>query len=69
MRSITKRLQWGALLVALALLALFMVQNAARIELQFLSWTISTRRAALVLAMLAIGFALGWMFGRLRKRY
>lgn len=69
MRGFAKRLQWGAYFSVLALIALFMVQNAARIDLQLFAWTISTRRAVLVLAMLAVGFALGYAVGRLRKRY
>ena len=69
MKGFAKRLQWGLYFSVLALIALFMAQNAARIDLQLFVWTISTRRAVLVLAMLAVGFALGWTVGRLRKRY
>lgn len=68
MRAFTKRLQWGLFLFTMSLVALFMVQNAVRIDVQFLAWTISTRRAVLVLTMLAVGFVLGWMIGRLWKR-
>lgn len=68
MNDLIRQLRWIALLTIGGLLVIFVVQNAARIELQLLVWTVSSRRAFLVLACIAIGFLLGWLFGYTARR-
>lgn len=46
---------------ALALIvAIFIVQNAAAVDVSFLVWTLSMSRALLIIFSVAIGFLLGW---------
>ena len=50
------------LVVVLATFAvLFIVQNAAAVDVNFLFWTVSMSRSLLILFTLAIGFLLGWL--------
>jgi uncharacterized integral membrane protein len=47
--------------LALAGIALiFVIQNVAAVDVNFLLWTISMSRALLIIFTLAIGFLLGW---------
>jgi len=39
---------------------IFIVQNVAAVDVNFLFWTISMSRALLIFFTLAIGFLLGW---------
>ena len=49
------------LVLALAGIALiFVIQNVAAVDVNFLLWTISMSRALLIIFTLAIGFLLGW---------
>jgi len=48
------------------LLVIFLIQNADTVQLNFLFWSFSTRRAFLVLLMLLIGLAAGWSLARVR---
>jgi uncharacterized integral membrane protein len=49
------------LVLALAGIALlFIIQNVAAVDVNFLLWTVSMSRALLILFTLAIGFLLGW---------
>jgi uncharacterized integral membrane protein len=49
------------LVLALAGIALlFIVQNVAAVDVNFLLWTISMSRALLIIFTLAIGLLLGW---------
>ncbi len=50
-----------AVLILIAAVVTFAVQNAAVVEIQFLTWSFSTPRALLVAALLAIGLALGFI--------
>ncbi|MEL6241105.1 MAG: LapA family protein [Pseudomonadota bacterium] len=68
MHDLLRQIRWSAFLSVAAVFGLFVVQNAARIELQFVIWTLTTRRAVLVLVTLGLGFALGWLFGRSARR-
>jgi len=50
------------LILIIAVLALiFVIQNVAAVEVNFLAWTVSISRALLILFTLAIGFILGWL--------
>lgn len=57
----------GASLVALAVL--FIIQNVAIVEIQFLFWSIRMSRSLLVLVLLAIGAAMGWILRGYVKRH
>lgn len=49
-------------ILALALIAaLFIVQNVAAVDVNFLFWTVSMSRALLIIFTLAIGVLLGWL--------
>jgi uncharacterized integral membrane protein len=57
------------LILALAGIALlFILQNVAAVDVNFLFWTVSMSRSLLILLTLAIGFLLGW-FVRLYLSY
>jgi len=49
------------LVLALAGVAvIFIIQNVAAVDVNFLLWTVSMSRALLIIFTLAIGFMLGW---------
>lgn len=58
------------LILTLAGLAvLFIIQNIAAVEIQFLFWSIQMSRSLLIFSMLAIGFIIGWfLHGYLKYR-
>ncbi len=39
---------------------LFIIQNVASVDVNFLLWTVSMSRALLIIFTLVIGFLLGW---------
>ena len=41
---------------------LFIVQNMAMVEIQFLFWSFSLPRTLLLLLLLIIGFLIGWLW-------
>ena len=48
---------------------LFIIQNVAVVEIQFLFWSIQMSRSMLILFLLAIGMIIGWfLHGHLRYR-
>ncbi len=68
MKELLRQIKWVMLISVIGLVALFVVQNAAVIELRFFNWEIAARRAFLVLTCLSLGFVLGWAFGATAKR-
>ena len=55
----------------MALGALFIIQNVAVVEIQFLFWSITMSRSLLIVLLLALGTAIGWLlhgYLRFRKR-
>lgn len=57
------------ILVASGLALLFIVQNVATVEIQFLFWSTRMPRSLLIILLLGSGFALGWFLnGHLRQR-
>ena len=50
-----------AAFIILAFLILFIVQNVASVEIQFLAWSVKVSRALLLLIVLAVGILLGWI--------
>ncbi|MBT8100074.1 MAG: LapA family protein [Gammaproteobacteria bacterium] len=47
-------------LVLLLIVGIFMVQNAALVEIRFLFWQFGISRSLLVMLMLLIGVVIGW---------
>ena len=47
-------------LVLVGFALLFIIQNVAAVDVNFLVWTISMSRSLLILFTLSIGFLLGW---------
>lgn len=57
------------ILLLAGLAVLFIVQNVAAVEIQFLIWSLQISRSLLMLLMLLIGIAIGWILhGYLRYR-
>lgn len=59
------------LIIALSLLALaavFALQNATEVKVRFLFWSLSSSLALLVVLLLLIGVAAGWLLGALARR-
>lgn len=50
-----------AILVLIALVAIFIVQNAEVVELKFLFWTLAMSRALMFVFLVLIGIAAGWL--------
>ena len=56
----------GIILAGMA--AVFIIQNAASVDMTFLFWTLSMSRALLMFLILSLGFILGWLLhGSFRK--
>jgi len=47
-------------LALLLVVVIFIVQNAAVVNIQFLFWNISMSRSLMIFFVLAIGIAIGW---------
>jgi uncharacterized integral membrane protein len=45
----------------LLLVVIFIVQNAAVVEIQFLFWKLSMSRSLMIFFVLAIGIVIGWI--------
>lgn len=74
----TRYVKLAAIIVLILLLLVFIVQNAAVVEFEFLFWSVSMRRAVMIISVFAIGFIFAWMIrgiaaqreiNRWRKRY
>jgi uncharacterized integral membrane protein len=52
------------LLVLLALVIVFALQNTQVVEVQFFFWTLSMSRALVLLGTLVIGLFAGWLIGK-----
>ncbi len=49
------------ILILIALVAVFIVQNAEVVELRFLFWTLAMSRALMFVFLVLIGIAAGWL--------
>ena len=56
------------LLVLLALVIVFALQNTQVVDVQFFFWTLSMSRALVLLGTLVIGLFAGWLIGRFTTR-
>ena len=48
------------ILILAGLAVLFLIQNVAVVEIQFLFWSIQMSRSLLIFFLLAIGIIIGW---------
>ena len=48
------------ILILAGLVVLFIIQNVAVVEIQFLFWSIQMSRSLLIFTLLAIGIIIGW---------
>ena len=55
------------ILVALGLAVIFIVQNAAVVEINFLFWSLEISRSLLIFILLCIGMIAGWFLSRFIK--
>lgn len=51
-----------------AAIALFLIQNLADVEIQFMAWSVSMHRSTLVLLVLGIGVIVGWVLHGIHAR-
>ncbi len=49
-------------------IALFLIQNVANVEIQFMFWSVTMNRSTLVLLVLGIGVIVGWVFHGIHVR-
>jgi uncharacterized integral membrane protein len=63
MKRFLRQVRWVLLIVALAAVAVFIIQNAAVVELRFLNLTLEARRFHIVGGSLLLGALVGWVFG------
>lgn len=54
-------LKLAFILTLIGLAVLFVVQNVAIVEIQFLAWSLAVSRAILIFIVLAIGILVGWL--------
>ena len=47
-------------LVLAILVVLFIIQNFAVVEIEFLFWSVQMSRSLLIFILLAVGFVIGW---------
>jgi len=50
-----------SILALIALIAIFIVQNAEVVELRFLFWTMAMSRALMFVFLVLVGIATGWL--------
>lgn len=55
-------------LILIGLIVVFSIQNVAEVEVQFLFWSFTTRRAFLIFVVLAIGILVGWVLHSIHRR-
>ena len=55
-------------LVVIGLVVIFIVQNAAVVEINFLFWSFQISRSLLIFIVICLGIISGWMLSELLKR-
>lgn len=61
-RTLKKRyIKLSAIALALILLIVFIIQNAAVVEIKVFFWSLSMRRAIVILGVFALGFLTAWI--------
>ena len=54
-------------LALVCLIAIFAIQNAEALEVRFLVWTFTLRRAVMLFVVLSIGIIIGWTWRSLSR--
>ena len=49
-------------------IALFLIQNVANVEIQFMFWSVTMHRSTLVLLVLGVGVIVGWVLHGIHVR-
>ncbi len=52
-----------AILVLGAFLGIFVLQNTAKVNLNFLFWSFESRRIVVIAISLVVGLVIGWLYG------
>lgn|GEM_PF-3094485 len=68
MKNLLMQAKWIITLFLFAMLGAFALQNTADVELDFLIWNFKSRRIVVIVASLAVGLAIGWIFGLSARR-
>ncbi|PIB26835.1 hypothetical protein BFP76_10585 [Amylibacter kogurei] len=68
MRSLIRQIRWISLAIVILGAITFGVQNAAVVELKFLSNAFEFRRSGIVAISAILGGFIGWMFGYTARR-
>lgn len=55
-----KNVRLMLILLLVAIIVIFTVQNAEELQVRFLLWSFSTRRAFVLFGVLGVGIVLGW---------
>lgn len=63
MRKLKRNSKWVLVVILFVLVVIFAIQNAATVEIKFLTWTVETRRVGVIAFSLICGGVIGWMFG------
>ena len=56
----SRNVRLGLIIGLILLVAIFIFQNVAEVEIRLFLWTIATRRAYMVFTLLVIGVLIGW---------
>lgn len=67
-RDASSQVKKALSLTLLALVIIFIVQNLASVEVDFLFWTMRMPRAVLVALLVLVGFSVGMLFDRASTR-
>jgi len=57
------------LIIALACMGVFVLQNLAVVQVRFLFWQLEASRALLYLSLFLLGALVGWIGGSLQQRH
>lgn len=63
------KFKWVLMLLLLAAVILFTLQNADVVQVHFLFWTLALSQVVLIFAVLLIGVAVGWLASSLSHRH
>lgn len=57
-----------AIIVLIVLVGILLIQNSQKVIFSFFFWTVEVSQLLLVLIMLAVGFAAGWLTATFSRR-
>ena len=68
MRDLRNQIKWIILVISVAAILIFTVQNAALVDIRFLGWVFEIRRVVIILLSFVFGALVGWLFGVTPRR-